>query len=592
MIVSPEHAAASETPAPLAFEGAPRIVPPPPRESDEIRRALAADINGPLFVADLLLARGIRTKEDARAFFLPEAAPAMDGAQALLGIERAVDLLGGVRARGERVAVHGDYDVDGVTGAALLYLGLRDLGFDADWILPNRFDGGYGLTPRTLDQLKERGAQWVISVDTGVSAVEEVEYARSIGLKVIITDHHQAPPVLPSAEVILNPNQPGCPYPNKGLSGCGVAWRLLEALSESLRGTPGVPFVDAAKHLDLLALGSLADNVPLHGENRGLVRAGLRRMAASQNVGLRVLLERTGVDAAALTSTDILFKVTPLLNATGRLGSPETSLKLFLSADEREAHRHVDKMEAANVKRRTLDQGNTLEALAMVEERLRDDACLVVHSEAWHEGVIGIVAARLVDKYRRPSFVLSVDERGVAKGSGRTVRGFNLHEALAAHAHLFEKWGGHAFACGFSIRAENIPAFREAMVARAAAIFADGPPPHEVAATVDVDLREITGDGLLWLRRFEPFGPRNEAPLFHAADVELYGVPRLVGEKHLKFSVRAPGGGQTLDAIAFNLGHMLDGLEQRDRLKRLVFHPEWNVFRGQKRIQLRVVAIE
>jgi single-stranded-DNA-specific exonuclease len=348
--------------------------------------------------------------------------------------------------------------------------------------------------------------------------------------------------------------------------------------------------VDASKFLDLVALGSLADNVPLHGENRGLVRAGLRRMASSQNVGLRVLLERTGVDSTALTSTDILFKVTPLLNATGRMGSPETSLKLFLSADEREAHCHVDKMEAANGKRRTLDQANTADAYAMVEHRLREDACLVVDSEAWHEGVIGIVAARLVDKYRRPSFVLSIDEHGVAKGSGRTVRGFNLHEALAAHAHLFTKWGGHAFACGFSIVKENIPAFREAMVARARGIFADGPMPAEVAATLNVDMREINGDGLLWLRRFEPFGPRNEAPLFYAENVELYGMPRTVGEKHLKFAVRV--GATPLDAIAFNMGHMIDALEGRDRLAKLVFHPEWNVFRGQKRVQLRVVALE
>lgn len=574
-------------------EPVPRIIPPPPPADEALRRALAREINGPLFAADLLLLRGIRDKEGARAFFLPEPAP--NSLETMKGLARAVELLGGARARGERVAVHGDYDVDGVTGAALLYLGLRELGFDADWILPNRFDGGYGLTPRTLDQLKARGAVWVVSVDTGIAAVEETEYAKSLGLRVIITDHHQAAPVLPDAEVILNPNQPDCPYPNKGISGCGVAWRLLEALGESLAGTlagssgSSRPF-DAAKYLDLLALGSLADNVPLHGENRGLVRAGLRRMASSANIGLRILLERTGIDAAALTSTEILFKVTPLLNATGRMGSPETSLKLFLSADEREAHRHVDRMEAENARRRALDQGITAEALARVESAHADDASLVVDSDAWHEGVIGIVAARLVDRYRRPSFVLAIDENGIAKGSGRTVRGFNLHEALAAHAHLFEKWGGHAFACGFSIRRENIPAFREAMIARARATFADGPKPPEVAASLAVDLAEINGDGLLWLRRFEPFGPRNEAPLFYAENVELYGMPRTVGEKHLKFAVRA--GNATWDAIAFNMGHLLESLEERDRLARLVFHPEWNVFRGRKSIQLRVVALE
>jgi single-stranded-DNA-specific exonuclease len=575
-------------------EESPRIVPPPPAPDETLRRGLAKDINGPLFAADLLLLRGIQDKDGARAFFLPEPAPLSEAG--MLHMERAVSLLAAAKAAGERVAVHGDYDVDGVTGAALMYLGLRDLGFDADWILPNRFDGGYGLTRRTLDQLKARGAHWVVSVDTGISAVEETAYAQSLGMKVLLTDHHQAPPTLPAAECIVNPNQPGCPYPNKGLSGCGVAYRVIEALSEALNATPefqGRRF-DPSKYLDLVALGSLADNVPVTGENRGLIRAGLRRMANSENVGLRVLLQRTGVDSTALTSSEILFKVTPLLNATGRMGSPETSLRLFLSANEREAHQHVDRMEAENARRRTLDQANTAEAIAQVENGMRDDACLVVHSDGWHEGVIGIVAARLVDKYRRPAFVMAVDEHGVARGSGRTVRGFNLHEALGAHPELFVKWGGHAFACGFSIERDNIPAFRARMVERAAGAFADGPRPPEVAPALTVDLREIDAEGLLWLRRFEPFGPRNEAPLFYAENVELYGSARTVGEKHLKFAVRGGGsaGSEPLEAIGFNLAHLLDRIEGKDRLARIVFYPEWNSFRGQRKIQLRVAALE
>lgn len=563
----------------------PRIIPPAPPADEAARRELARAINGPLFAADLLLLRGITDKEAARAFFLPEPAPASP--ESMLGLSRAVELLLAARAAGERVAVHGDYDVDGVTGTALLYLGLRALGFDADWILPNRFDGGYGMTRRTLDQLKERGVHWVVSVDTGVSAVEEVEYAKSIGLRVVITDHHQAPPVLPAAEAIINPNQPGCPYPNKGLSGCGVAWRLLETLASELAGPSGP---DPASFLDLLALGSLADNVPLQGENRALVRAGLRRMTSSANTGLRVLLERTGVDHAALTSSDILFKVTPLLNACGRMGSAETSLRLLLSRDEREAHEHVDAMQAANLRRRELDQANTADAIARVEAEQADAACLVVHSPQWHEGVIGIVAARLVDRYRRPAFVLAEDGEGFAKGSGRTVRGFNLHEALAARPDLFEKWGGHAFACGFTLRSENIPAFREHVNALARATFTDGAPPAEIAPSLRVDLGEITGDGLVWLRRFEPFGPRNEAPLFYAEDVALHGEPRVVGEKHLKFMVR--GGAETLDAIAFGFGHLADALAARGRIARMAFQPEWNVFRGRRTIQLRVTALE
>jgi single-stranded-DNA-specific exonuclease len=566
----------------VALGGMPRILPPPPPADETLRRDLAASIQGPLFVADLLLQRGIRDKEGARAFFLPEPAPASGP---LLGMEKAVALLREARERGECVAVHGDYDVDGVTGTALLYPGLAGLGFEAIWLLPNRFDGGYGLSRRSLDTLAERGARWVISVDTGVSAREEIAYANSRGLRVIVTDHHQAPETLPDAEVILNPNQRGCPYPNKGLSGCGVAWRLLEALTG-----PGDP--DPARYLDLLALGSLADNVPVTGENRALLRAGLRRMTAPSSVGLRVLLQRVGIDPAALTTTDLLFKATPLLNAMGRMGSAEISLRLFLAQSEIEAHACVDRMEAENKKRRRLDQAITAEAVARVDgdPALRESPCLVLHSESWHEGVIGIVAARLVDRYRRPSFVLAADGEGLAKGSGRTIPGFHLHKALTGCRDLFEKWGGHAFACGFTLRVDRIPEFRAAMEETARTYLADGPQPAEVAPAVRVDLADINADSLLWLRRFEPFGPRNEAPVFYAEDVDLDGEPRTVGEKHLKFSVKRRG--QIFDAIAFNLGHLAGWMREKENLARLAFYPEWNSFRGSKRIQLRVAAME
>ncbi len=566
------------------LESLPRIVPPPVVAENSLRRQLAKDINGPLFVADLLLLRGIQDKDAARAFFLPEPAPGAE--HPFLNLDRAVGLLVAARERGERVAVHGDYDVDGVTGTAVLYLGLKGLGFDAIWILPNRFEGGYGMSRPSLDKVKAQGAQWVISVDTGMSAVEEVEYARGLGLKVIVTDHHQAPPVLPDAEVILNPNQPGCPYTNKGLSGCGVAYRLLEALTAALKGPDPTPY------LDLVAMGSLADSVPVTGENRALLRAGLRRMASSTNQGLRTLLKRTGVDSAALTSSEILFKVTPMLNAMGRMGSPEISLRLFLSENETQAHEYVDKMEVQNAKRRKLDQAMTLEAIERVEKEpgLSEAGALVLASRDWHEGVIGIVAARLVDRFRRPSFVLAIDAEGFAKGSGRTIKGFHLTQALSSCAELFEKFGGHEFACGFTIREENIPAFREAMVARAQIAFADGPQVPEITPTVTLNLEELDADGLLWLRRFEPFGPSNVAPLFYAENVELSGEPRKVGDKHLKFAVRS--GDQVFEAIAFNLGHLAEWLEDKTHLSRLAFYPEWNSFRGSKRIQLRVTALE
>jgi single-stranded-DNA-specific exonuclease len=555
----------------------------PAQHDENERRELASAINGPLFVADLLLHRGIRDKETARTFFL---ASPPDEQAPLLGLEAAVTCLLRAREAGNRVVVHGDYDVDGVTGTALLYLGLRDLGFNCGWFIPNRFDEGYGISRKSLDKIRDTGAKLVVSVDTGIVACEEVEYARSLGLDVIITDHHQAGSALPTAQAILNPNQPGCPHPNKGLSGVGVAYMLLCALA---RHQPGF---EAEQYLDLVALGSLADNVPVTGPNRSLIRQGLRRMAQTQLPGLRALFKKAGVSPETLTTVDLLFKVTPLLNAMGRMGSPEISLRLLLSADEAEAETHLLRIVEENAKRRQIDQAITEAAINRIEgdPSLRDAPCLVVGDPSWHEGVIGIVAARLVDRYARPAFVLAYDAEGRAKGSGRTVTGFHLHKALGTVSECFEKWGGHYYACGFTLKSGMGDSFRSAMENLAAQYLGPTLGPGPVKTAAYLPLTDLDENSMLWLRRFEPFGPLNENPLFCCNDVALHDEPRVVGEKHLKFSVAYAGG--VFDAIAFNLGHLAESLQQKKQLRRIAFHPEWNVFRGRKKIQLRVIALE
>ena len=567
----------------------PTVIVKPRTGVHPLRNALAQSINGPAFVADLLLQRGIEEKEQAREFFL-----ATLGAQAraedpcLLGLPRAVELLRGAQASGESVCVHGDYDVDGVTATALLFQGLEWLGFNVDWFLPNRFQEGYGISFASVEKLRARGARWIVSVDTGISANAEVAKAKELGIGVIITDHHQASGELPAADAILNPNQPGCPYPNKGLSGVGVAYKLLNALAIALKGE------SAERFLDLLALGSLADNVPLTGENRRLVKAGLRRLSATENHGLRGLLERAGVERGRLSSGEILFKVTPMLNAMGRMGSPEISARLLLSQSPAEAEGYLDLMVAENQKRRKLDQAITEQAVHMVDgdSALSESGCLVVASPQWHEGVIGIVAARMVERYRRPAFVLAIDaEKGTAKGSGRTLTGFNLHKALAGAAHLLDKWGGHYHACGFTIPAGNIDAFRALMNAAAAEHLAGNDFVPRIQPTVEIALDSLTEENMLWLQRFEPFGPLNETPLFYAEDVELRSAPKVVGDKHLKFMLGGAGAAG-FDAIAFNLGYLREYVMERPRLAKIAFYPEWNTFRGERRIQLRIVALE
>jgi single-stranded-DNA-specific exonuclease len=556
------------------------------------------------------------------------------------------------RARGEKICVHGDYDVDGVTATALLVQCLERLGFETSWYLPSRFKEGYGLTCEGMERIAATGAKWVVSVDTGITAVAEVEAAHALGLKVIITDHHQAPEILPQAEAILNPNRPGCPYPNKGLSGVGVAYRLAQALCRALGqkdfGNDSEQISDLTSNkistksleknseenteknsqekidrtldekinrnlegksqsflkdflgnlLPWVALGSLADNAPLNAENRALVRAGMRRLASPKGLGLRVLLRESGLDPTEFGSMDLLFKVTPLLNAAGRLGTPEHSLRLLLARTEMEAKDCFRVLGEANTERRKLDAAITEAAFAQIEEdsHLREAPCLVVASEDWHEGVIGIVASRLVEKYRRPTFVLSIDSQGWAKASGRTVHGFHLHKALSTCPELFKKWGGHYFACGFSMHKDNIPEFRSRMEKLAGEILGDELPIPEIQTDARVSLLDINADALLWLRRFEPFGPGNPSPVLVAENVGLSdnpaSRPRKIAGKHLKFSIIHPQGSEPFEAIGFNMGDRLEWLQQKSRLDKLAFHPEWNRFMGRKRIQLRVIAME
>ncbi len=546
---------------------------------------LAADINGPEFAADLLLKRGISDKESARTFFLATLENGLE-TETLAGLELALDLLEGARERREKVVVHGDYDVDGVTGTALLFLGLRWCGLDVDWYLPNRFKDGYGISVPGVRKLHSQGFQWLISVDTGIAAVEEITVARELGMHVIVTDHHQAGPVPPPADAILNPNQKGCTYPNKGLAGVGVAFKLLDALARRVMGVDATPF------LDLVALGSLADNVPIVGENRALVKAGLRILTTSPRPGISALLKQAGLSEQNTGSTDLMFRAVPLLNAAGRMGSADIALRLLIEEDPLQAVAWANALAAENGKRRQLDQAITKDAFKKIADTpsLEQASCLVVASREWHEGVIGIVAARMVENFCRPAFVLAIDGNGIAKGSGRTVPGFNLYKALESAAHLFEKWGGHYYACGFSIPERNIEAFAEKMMELGQIHLADGPKARSFQPATTLPLSELDEDAMLWLRRFEPFGPLNEQPLFYCEDVKITSPPFKVGEDHLKMFLGTQP--HSFEAIGFGMGSLLPGLAGRSRLNRIAYYPEWNYFRGAKRLQLRLAAIE
>ncbi|MFC1585796.1 single-stranded-DNA-specific exonuclease RecJ [Fibrobacterota bacterium] len=554
-----------------------------PQKSDHQQvLEFAREINAPGFVAELLMKRGISSQAQARHFFLAETETAVDALD-LLGLERALELLLNILKIKEKILVHGDYDVDGIAGTAVLSKGLKACGYDVDWFLPNRFTDGYGITMGNVQKFHSRGFKWIITVDTGISALEEIQAAVDLGMGVIITDHHHAPAILPPAEVIINPNQPGCRYPNKDLCGTGIAYRLVNELMLRVMGK------NAEYLLDLVALASLADSVPVMGENRFLIRKGLRLLEQTENPGLLEMMQRSELLGTSVTSTDILFKVVPFLNAPGRLGAPDTSYQLLTADDQSEARLLADKLWTLNSQRKALDRQALQEALAMVDQNplLRQSSCLVVASQ-WNEGIIGIVAAKLVDKYCRPVFVLSISD-GIAKGSGRTVEGFSLFQALVSCQDLLEKWGGHYYACGFNIKTENIAEFQNRMNSLAADCLSESQRIQTVIPESEINLPDINPESMLWLKRFEPCGPSNKNPLFYTEDAFLDGAPRVVGEAHLKFQVT--NGPVSFDAIAFGLGHLQKHLKTNQKVK-LAFHPEWNNFRGRKSIQLRVVALE
>ncbi len=453
--------------------------PAPHEQVDELARELGLAST----TAAVLIRRGYGDPEVARAFLdaeLPRHDPFLLGDMAA-----ACDAIRDAVAAGKRICVHGDYDADGICATALAVLVLRELGADVAWHLPSRFDEGYGIHADTLTRLAEEGCGLVVTVDCGVTAVEEVAHARELGLEVVVTDHHRPGDELPACPVV-GPYRGD--YPFRDLCGTGVVWKLGQALlgSESEALT---------RHLDLVAVATVADVVPLVDENRGLAVAGLRALARTQTPGLRELMRSARVDPAAVDAGAIGFRLAPRLNAAGRLGRPEAALELLLTEDRDSAVRLAAQLEQLNRDRQAVEERILREALEAIEEwpeARRQHRAYVVAGEGWHEGVIGIVASRLVERYHRP-VVLIAGRDGDWKGSGRSLPSFDLHDGLAACAGYLERWGGHAAAAGLSIRPEQIEPFAEAFAAVADAELGDD------------DLRSVTTvDALVHGRRPHP----------------------------------------------------------------------------------------
>ena len=536
------------------------FVDPHPAEAAELARAARL----PQVLAELLVARGIVESSDAFAFLNPEVAHLHDPLL-MLGMSQAVARLEQAITAREPVLLYGDYDVDGTTAVVLLKTAIEMLGGVARFHVPHRLREGYGLQSSVLEEAYAEGVRLVITVDTGMRAFAEAETARLLGLDLIITDHHllEAHDAVPHALAILNPNQPGCAYPEKFLCGAAIALKLAQAILER-RDQASTREKTLPSFLKMAAIATIADAVPLKGENRVIAALGLRELRRPAGAGLRALFAAAALDPAAkaITGYDVAFRLAPRINAAGRMDVASDVVELFTTRDAARAAELAAKLERLNRERRETE----VSALTTIENRLAGDSelaaerLLVIDGEGWHRGVIGILASRVVERTAKPAIVISVED-GVAYGSGRSVNGFQLLNAIESCAELFTRFGGHAFAVGFALPAEALPELKRRLRLYTEEHLAAHEPEHLLHIHAELPLDRITNVLVGWLRKLEPFGHGNPEPVFVARRVRLLAPPRIMKERHLRLELAQdsvqpsplPGSSGAIRAVGWHL---------------------------------------
>lgn len=558
-----------------------RWVLEPAPEADTVR-ALAAELGVPEPLAALLLQRGYARVDDARAFLRP-ALDQLSDPGALAGMTEAVRAIVAAVGRGETILVHGDYDVDGQCSSALLTRALRLAGAKAEAFVPHRLRDGYDFGPAGLARAREIGAGLILTCDCGITAVDTVAEAERSGIRVVVTDHHIPGPVLPPATAVVDPQRPDDRSGLTALCGTGIAFKLVQALVPALGLPESLPF----HLLDYVALATVADVVPLTGENRILVRHGLRLLKDTRWVGLRALIESSGLAAGELRAGQVGFVLAPRLNAAGRIGESADGLRLLLTDDPDEARTLAQRLERLNTERQALDQRILDEAIEQVEAAgCPDTRCgIVLGAEGWHPGVVGIVASRVVERYGRPTFLVGFDGP-VGKGSGRSISRFDLHGALGECGDLLERYGGHRMAAGITLRRDRFDEFRARFERVAAARLGPADLGPEQRVDIEIPLAEATDELERLIRCLEPCGMGNPAPVFGVRGVGLTRRQK-VGTNHLRGTLLGDGG--SLGAIAFRMADRIADLG--DGPVDATFRLEQNEFRGQTALQARVLSL-
>lgn len=535
-------------------------------------------------LAQILYARGIDTPSRVDTFLnVPKT---LTNPFQMTGMNEAVARLQRALKENEKIVVYGDYDVDGVSATALLVSALRDLGGEAEAYIPDRFSEAYGLNKAALERLHREDAGLVVTVDCGIRSAAEVTYAQGLGLDMIITDHHSVPEEIPPAVAVLDPKRPDCYYAFKALAGVGVAYQLIRALAEAQQAR-GLPSIDPEQFLDLVALGTVADIVPLGGENRSLAHWGLRRMRESPRVGLLRLMEKADVQPDQVDGEAIGFRLGPRINAAGRLEHARLAYRLLMTDLEKEAEELAERLHQINQERQQLLDQQCRHARELVDGD-EDAMALIIDDPTFHEGIVGLIASRLTDTFYRPTLVMRTGKE-IARGSARSIEGFDITRALNHCADLLCRYGGHTAAAGFSLLPENLTAFRKRLGHYCAEHIKKNTLQRRIRVDAIVPIKDLNENTPHLLGRMAPFGEGNPAPSLASTELDLLSLrPVGTGDRHLRLTVG--DGSCSLSAIAFRQGHLARTLSLGDKVD-IVYTPSLNTYRGRTSLQLVVSAI-
>lgn len=557
-----------------------------PETDGAVVRELQRKLDLPPFAVNLICNRGIQSADQIARFLNPNLDDLCDPFL-MLNMDVATKRVMHALQNRERMMVYGDYDVDGITAVSLLYLVLNQLGGDVEYYIPNRLTAGYGIHEEGILDAHKKGVGLMISVDCGITAVPEVQFARGLGIDFIITDHHEAKEVIPDAVAILNPKQANDSYPGTELAGVGVAYKLAQALYDRI----GQPKGGLEEHLDLVALGTAADIVPLVGENRIFAHFGMRQIGVTRKPGLQALSHIAGLMEADrdISPGQVIFGLAPRLNAAGRLGDSMRAVQLLTTRDEALARRIAKELDEENKRRKEFDETTLREAHEKVktEVNLDQDRVIILSSEEWHQGVIGIVASRLVEAYHLPTIMISVD-KGEGKGSARSIPNFHLTEALTMCSKHLTAFGGHKYAAGLSIKADAIDAFKERMREVARELLVPDDLVRKLHVDAVIDLQLVDNDFLDQLERLAPFGPQNSRPVFVSRGLNTSGHAQCVGPRGNHLRMRVKQGSTIIDSIGFGFGDLAAQLNQPNVAFDLAYVPEYNFWQGKRKVQLRV----